>query len=210
MKPIGRLHVLTDSVLQDRWSHLELTQAALRGGADTIQYRRKHAPTRLLLEEATALHEICRRARVPLIVNDRADVALFADAAGVHLGEDDLPISLARDLLGPVRVIGGSADNGIEARARRLAGADYAGIGPVFSTSSKTDTGPVIGLDGLSRAVQEADLPLIAIGGITPENLEAVLATGVHGVAVLGAVCLDADPEGVVARMRALLEARRR
>ncbi len=208
MKSIGRLHVLTDSELQSRWSHLDLARAALDGGADTIQYRRKHAATRLLLQEAIALRDACRRRRVPLVVNDRVDVALAADADGVHLGDDDLPISLARELLGPARMIGGSADNADEARARYGDGADYAGIGPVFATSSKGDTGPVLGLDGLARAVRAASLPLIAIGGINAENLAAVLATGVHGVAVLGAACLADDPAAVVAKMRALIEAR--
>jgi thiamine-phosphate pyrophosphorylase len=209
MKTIGRLHVLTDSELQSRWSHLDLARAALDGGAETIQYRRKHGPTLLMLNEAIALREACRRRKVPLVVNDRVDVALFADADGVHLGDKDLPIALARDLLGPGRIIGGSADHADEAGARRRDGADYAGIGPVFATTSKRDTGPVLGLTGLARAVQAAELPLIAIGGITAENLAEVLATGVHGVAVLGAVCLADDPTAVVAKLRALIEARR-
>jgi thiamine-phosphate pyrophosphorylase len=209
MKPIGRLHVLTDSELQTRWSHLDLARSALEAGAETIQYRRKQGPTRLLLEEAITLREICRRWKVPLVVNDRVDVALCADADGVHLGDEDLPIALARDILGPARIIGGSSGHADDATARHREGADYAGIGPVFATFSKRDAGPVLGLDGLSRAVRAADLPLIAIGGITPENLAEVLATGVYGVAVLGAVCLADDPAAVVARMRTLIEARR-
>jgi thiamine-phosphate pyrophosphorylase len=208
MKPIGRLHVLTDSELQSRWSQLDLARAALDGGAETIQYRRKRGPTSLMLKEAIALREACRRWKVPLVVNDRVDVALFADADGVHLGNEDLPIALARDLLGPTRIIGGSSDHADEAGARHRDGADYAGIGPIFVTTSKPDTGPVLGLAGLARAVRATDLPLIAIGGITEENLAEVLATGVHGVAVLGAVCLSDDPAAMVARLRALIEAR--
>jgi len=203
---IGRLHILTDSELQSRWSHLDLARAAVEHGAETVQYRRKGSSTRLMVEEAIALREVCRRRQVPLLVNDRVDVALAADADGAHLGDDDLPIPIARDLLGPHRLIGGSADTGAEARARRRDGADYAGIGPVFATSSKRDTGPVLGLDGLAVAVREAGVPLIAIGGITVENLSAVLATGVHGVAVLGAVCLSDDPGGVVAKLREILD----
>ena len=202
---IGRLHVITDSSLQDRWSHLDLARAAVENGAETVQYRRKDAPTRLLVEEAIALREICRRRRVPLFVNDRLDVALAADADGVHLGADDLPIPIARDLLGPLKTIGGSSDTAAEALALDREGADYAGIGPVFATSSKNDAGPVLGLDGLARAVREARLPLIAIGGIHAGNLADVLATGVHGVAVLGAVCLAADPGAAVARLREIL-----
>jgi thiamine-phosphate pyrophosphorylase len=208
MKPIGRLHVLTDSELQPRWSHLELALAALDGGAQTIQYRRKRGATRLMLEEAVAIREACRRRQATLVVNDRVDIALLADADGAHLGDEDLPIPLARELLGPARIIGGSSELGDDPRARRRDGADYIGIGPVFATSSKPDAGPVLGLKALTRAVREADLPVIAIGGVTLDNLAEVLATGVHGVAVLGAVCLADDPAGVVARMRALIEAR--
>jgi thiamine-phosphate pyrophosphorylase len=207
MKTIGRLHVLTDSELQSRWSHFDLARAALDGGAETIQYRRKHGPTRLMLKEAITIREVCRRRKVPLVVNDRVDVALFADADGVHLGQEDLPIALARDLLGPRRIIGGSADLADEAGAWHREGVDYVGIGPIFVTTSKRDAGPVLGISGLARAVRTASIPLIAIGGITAENLAEVLATGVHGVAVLGAVCLAADPAVAVAKLRSLIEA---
>ena len=208
MKPIGRLHVLTDSELQSRWSPLDLAQAALDGGADTIQYRRKQGATRLMLQEAIAIREACRRKKVTLIVNDRVDVALFSDADGVHVGDEDLPVSLAREILGPGRIIGGSAYDAQGAQARLRDGADYGGIGPVFSTTSKPDAGPVLGLAGLARAVREAKFPLIAIGGINAENLAEVLATGVYGVAVLGAVCLADDPAAEVAKLRSLIEAR--
>jgi thiamine-phosphate pyrophosphorylase len=202
---VGRLHILTDSALQDRWSHLDLARAAVENGAETVQYRRKDGSTRRMVEEAIALREICRRHHVPLLVNDRLDVALAADADGVHLGTDDLPIAIARDLLGPHKTIGGSSDTPAEAGGRRREGADYAGIGPVFATSSKADAGPVLGLDGLARAVRESRVPLIAIGGIDEANLAEVLATGVHGVALLGAVCLADDPGAVVARLREIL-----
>lgn len=205
---VGRLHILTDSELQGRWSHVDLARAAVENGADIVQYRHKRASTRWMIEEAIQLREACRRKGVPLLVNDRLDVALAADADGVHLGDDDLPISLARGLLGPHRIIGGSSDTAQEANARWRDGADYAGIGPVFATSSKADPGPVLGLAGLACAVREAGLPLIAIGGISPANLDEVLSTGVHGVAVLGAVCLSDDPGAVVARMREILERR--
>lgn len=191
---IGRLHVITDTALQQRFSHLDLTRLALEGGADTIQYRQKTGTTRLRIEEAIELRALCRRKRIPLIVNDRADIALAADADGVHLGADDLPPTIARELLGPARLIGGSADDADEAVALERAGLDYAGIGPIFATRSKSDTGPVLGLAGLEQAVKRCHMPLIAIGGITLQNLEAVLRTGVHGVAVLSAVVCADDP----------------
>ena len=207
MNRIGRLHVITDSAIQARFSHLQLARLALAGGAEVIQYRRKDAATRTLLQEAIAIRALCR-GKATLMVNDRADVALFADADGVHLGDLDLPLSLARDLLGPHRYLGGSADNAEEATARGREGADYAGIGPVFPTGSKRDAGDVIGLEGLARAVQATRVPLIAIGGITLENLPQVLATGVHGVAVLSAVCCAPDPAAATASLRSLIEGR--
>ncbi len=199
---IGRIHVLTDSLLQTRFDHVTLARLALEAGADTIQYRRKQGETRVLIREAEAIRDLCRRRGVPLIVNDRVDVAWAADADGVHLGAGDFPISLARDLLGPHRTIGGSGDNAEEALACGREGADYIGIGPVFATSSKADAGPVLGLEGLARAVRASEVPLVAIGGITIENLASVFETGVHGVAVLSAVCLAEDPAAAVARMR--------
>jgi thiamine-phosphate pyrophosphorylase len=205
VRRVGRLHLLTDSRIQSRWSHPELTGMACAGGAEVVQYRRKDASTLVMLREAAVLHEICRRRGVRLIVNDRADVALAAGADGVHLGDQDLPISIARGLLGPQRWIGGSADSGEEAASRARDGADYVGIGPVFPTSSKSDAGPVLGLDGLALAVRSTEVPLIAIGGIGPENLPEVLATGVYGVAVLSAFCCAEDPAATAAHLRQMI-----
>lgn len=139
-------------------------------------------------------------------MNDRVDVAWAADADGVHLGAGDLPAALARELLGPHRIIGCSGDNAEEALACGCLGADYVGIGPVFPTGSKADAGLLLGLDGLARAVRESRVPLIAIGGIAVDNLASVLETGVHGVAVLSAVCRSDDPAGTVAKLRAIID----
>ena len=208
MRRIGRLHVITDVRLQQRFSHLELANAALDGGADVVQLRDKEAPSRDLLEAALEIVARCRRKQASLIVNDRADIAWAADAHGAHMGADDLPLPLARQLLGPDRILGSSADSAAEVAQRARQGADYAGIGPVFATSSKRDAGPVLGVEALAAVVRSSPLPLIAIGGITLDNLEEVLATGVHGVALLGAVCLSSEPESVVRKARAILESR--
>ena len=205
---IGRLHVITDSALQLRFTHLELARLALEGGAETVQYRRKDASAREMIAEASEIRALCRRHRAQLIVNDRVDIAIAVDADGVHLGADDLPIALARDLLGGARLIGGSSDDAEEAAALSRHSVDYAGIGPVFATRSKQDTGPVLGLAGLASAVRATTLPLIAIGGISIENIDQVLATGVHGVAVLGAVCLADDPLLATRALRERLDRR--
>jgi thiamine-phosphate pyrophosphorylase len=206
MSFLGRLHILTDTTIQRRWTAAELAEKAIEGGADVIQYREKRLPAREMIACALEIGRIGRRRKVPLIINDRVDVAYAVDARGVHLGQGDLPIPIAREILGPDRLLGGSADSAEEARALAAEGADYAGIGPVFPTSSKDDAGPVLGIDDLARAVREVDLPLIAIGGITPENLATVLQTGVHGVAVLSAVCLADDPAAATRRMREVFD----
>jgi len=204
---IGHLHVITDTRFGR--THADLAQAATLGGADSIQVREKEASTRSFLDAAGAAARHCRRRRVPLVINDRVDLALALDADGVHLGDDDLPIELARRLLGPDRIIGSSADNATEVERRIQVGADYVGIGPIFGTTSKCDTGPILGLEGLANAVRRTQIPLIAIGGITSENVSAVLETGVHGIAILSAVCGEKDPEEATRAFRQQIDTHR-
>lgn len=203
-KALGRLHVLTDQVLQTRFSHLELARLAIQGGAEVIQFRQKTGSTRQLIETASAMRRLCQQMGAILIVNDRVDVALAAQAHGVHLGQDDFPLPLARDLLGPGAILGGSASSLEEARQCLAQGADYLGFGPVFATTSKDDAGPAGGLALLARVVQEIPLPVVAIGGIGPLNAPQVMATGAHGLAVISAVCCQDDPR---AATQALIQA---
>ncbi|MEW6184832.1 MAG: thiamine phosphate synthase [Thermodesulfobacteriota bacterium] len=207
MKKIGRLHVLTDTLLQSRFSHKTLAELAVAGGADTIQFRQKTGGTRVMIETALSMREVCRPAGVPFLVNDRLDWALAAGADGVHLGQEDFPLPLARELLGPEAVIGGSAGTLEEAVKCLKEGADYVGFGPVFSTTSKNDAGPAAGLNLLKRVVKEIPLPIIAIGGINQENARQVLESGVHGMAVISAVCCRQDPREAAAVLRSLLDA---
>ena len=195
MKQIGKLHILTDTVLQSRFSHMEITRLAIAGGADTIQYRQKSGSTREMIEIARNMKRLCSEAGVTFIVNDRLDVAIAAEADGVHLGQDDFPIPMARDLLGEGRIIGGSAATLDEARKCLSEGADYVGFGPVYPTSSKDDAGPVSGIDILKQVVEIIPLPIIAIGGVGAENTAIVIRAGAHGIAVISAVCCQDDPE---------------
>jgi thiamine-phosphate pyrophosphorylase len=206
VKKIGRLHILTDTVLQKRFSHMELTEQAIAGGADAVQFRQKSGATREMIEAAGSMQDACKKADVNLFVNDRVDVAMAVQAEGVHLGQNDFPIPLARKLLGPEVIIGGSASNLEEARKCLLEGADYVGFGPVYATSSKGDAGPASGLDLLKKIVESVPLPVIAIGGITEENLPEVLKTGVHGIAVISAVCCQNDPEAATRTLRVLID----
>ena len=196
MKQIGKLHILTDTVLQSRFSHMEITRLAIAGGADTIQYRQKSGSTREMIEIARNMKRLCSEAGVTFIVNDRLDVAIAAEADGVHLGQDDFPIPMARELLGEGRIIGGSAATLDEARKSLSEGADYVGFGPIYPTSSKDDAGPVSGIDILKQVVEIIPLPIIAIGGVGAENIPDVMRAGAHGIAVISAVCCQDDPEG--------------
>lgn len=209
MRRIGRLHVLTVESGSGRagpgCDPVELVRLALRGGADTIQYREKRLSTREQIATARALVRLCREAGVRLIVNDRVDVALAADAGGVHLGEEDFPIALARDLLGPDRVIGASAATAARAVEAMWAGADYIGAGPVFATDRKGDAGAPVGLEGLEAIVRAVEIPVVAIGGITRARVPEILATGARGIAVIQAVALDPDPEAAARALRAAL-----
>lgn len=195
MKKIGRLHILTDIVLQNRFSHIDLTNLAIAGGADTIQFRQKTGSTREMIETAQRMKEICAKAGVAFIVNDRMDVAIASEADGVHLGQDDFPAPLARKLLGDDKIIGGSASTIEEARKCLSDSVDYIGFGPVYPTTSKDDAGPVSGLTILSQIVKEIPLPIIAIGGVIAENTPQVMETGAHGIAVISAVCCQDNPE---------------
>ncbi len=195
MKQIGRLHILTDTVLQSRFSHLELARMAIKGGADTIQFRQKVGTTREMIEIVRRLKQLCLDPGVTLIVNDRPDVAIAAEADGVHLGQDDFPIPLARKLLGESRIIGGSAASLEEAQKCLAEGADYIGFGPVYPTASKADADPVTGLKLLKQTVEVIPLPIIAIGGISADNTPEVIRAGAQGIAVISAVCCHKNPE---------------
>ena len=195
MKPIGKLHILTDVQLQSRYSHVELTQLAIAGGADTIQLRQKSGSTREMIEVARQMKRLCEEAGVAFIVNDRVDVALASKSDGVHLGQDDFPIPLARDLLGDTSIIGGSAGSIEEAHKCLSEGANYVGFGPVFTTTSKEDAGPAGGIDLLKEVIREIPLPIIAIGGIEEQNIHDVMAAGAYGIAVISAVCCQERPE---------------
>ncbi len=198
--------MLTDTCLQTQFSHLELAELAIAGGADTIQLREKAGETKEMIRAAEQIQALCRRAGVTFIVNDRVDVAIASHADGVHLGQNDFPIPLARSLLGEEAIIGGSAGDMEEARKCLLEGVDYIGFGPVYFTTSKEDAGPAGGLDLLKQVVEEIPLPIIAIGGITVANAPQVIQAGGHGIAVISAVCCQKDPAEAARCLHRLLE----
>jgi thiamine-phosphate pyrophosphorylase len=195
MKKIGRLHVITDTELQDRFSHVELARMAIAGGANTIQFRQKSGPTREMIETAKQMKQLCKNHGVTFIVNDRLDVAIASDSDGLHLGQDDFPTPLAREILGINKIYGGSAVTLDEAQKCLDEGADYVGFGPVYTTTSKTDAGPVTGIEIMEEVIAKIPLPLIAIGGVNKDNASALIQAGAYGIAVISAVCCQQDPE---------------
>ncbi|NLD37084.1 MAG: thiamine phosphate synthase [Desulfatiglans sp.] len=205
MKSIGRFHLITDTVIQSRFSHVELARMAIMGGADTIQYRSKTGSTREMIDTAIRIKALCAGAGIPLIINDRVDVAIASGADGVHLGDDDFPIPLARKLLGPDAIIGGSAGNINDALRCLNDGADYIGSGPVYGTKTKSDAGDAIGVETIRIIAEKIHLPVVAIGGITVNDVHELFTAGAHGVAVISAVCLSDEPEREARRIRNLL-----
>ncbi len=197
------LCVITSADVAGR-THEEVAAAALAGGATILQLRDKRMSAASLYQVACRLRELTRRAGVPLIVNDRVDVALAADADGVHLGPDDLPLGAARKVLGPRRIIGASVDTVAQAIRAEHDGADYLGVGPVFPTATKADAGAPVGVERVAAIVRAVGIPVVGIGGITPANAAEVIRAGAAGVAVISAVAAAAD---MAAAARALLEA---
>jgi len=198
------LYVITTAQTAGGGGHLDVVRAALAGGADAVQLRDKEAGGGELYRVALEALKLMRKGGgSPLfLVNDRVDVALAAGADGVHLGQEDLPASAARRILGEGAVLGVSAGSVEEARAAEEEGADYLGVGPIFPTPSKPDAGEPLGLEGLRAIRRVVNIPLVAIGGINEENLEEVFEAGADGVAVISAVASAPDLEEAVRRLR--------
>ena len=194
MKKIGVLHVITDTTMQSRFTHTELAELAIQGGADTVQFRQKQGTTRELVATAQAMQSVCERHKVPLIVNDRADIALAVGATGAHFGQDDMPVSIGRRILPAKAVIGASARTEEKILEAITEGADYIGFGPIYGTSSKPDAETAKGLERLRRMCAIAACPVIAIGGIGIETAGDVIRAGAHGIAVISAVCAHPEP----------------
>lgn len=201
---LGRLHlcVITDPTLAPGRDHVAIAEAALAGGADMIQLRDKTGALRDLLPQARAIQARCRAHGAFFIVNDRVDLALAADADGAHVGQEDLPAVSARLLLGPARLLGVSTHDPGQAEAAQRAGADYIGFGPMFATGTK-DTGYTSrGPEAIREIRKVVALPILAIGGITLENVAEVIAAGATAPAVISAVVRAADITAAAAAFR--------
>lgn len=200
-----RLVMVTDPELCRRRGVVATAAAAVAGGATMVQLRDPHAPGRTLYELAAALLDALDGTGVPLVVNDRPDVALAVGAAGVHLGQADLPVPPVRALAGPAFLIGLSVsrpDELAEVRTWPAGTVDYLGVGPVHPTGTKPDAAAPLGLGGLRAVADASPVPCVAIGGIDEERAAAALSHGAVGVAVVSAICAADDPEAAARRLR--------
>jgi thiamine-phosphate pyrophosphorylase len=187
------LYVITDETLAEGLPSVEIARRAIAGGADVIQLRDKLSESHALIRAGRAIRVITREYKVLFIVNDRLDVALACNADGVHLGQDDINPGVARQLGPEGFIIGVSVGCMEEARRAEREGADYVALSPTFSTLSKSDAGPGLGLPLLRAMCEQLSIPVIAIGGVGMENIEEVIAAGAAGAAVISAVVAQPD-----------------
>jgi thiamine-phosphate pyrophosphorylase len=207
-----RLNAIVDPERAGGRSLAELARLVVAGGATLIQLRDKHGSTRAMIEEARAIKAVLAGTGVPLVINDRADVAVAAGADGVHLGPDDIPAADGRRLLGRKAIIGLSIKSVAQANAAPLDAIDYAGVGGVYTTTSKDNPAPPIGIAGLRAIIaalraRKPDFPVCAIAGIDAGNAAAVIEAGANGVAVISALSMQPDPQAAARELRGVVDA---
>ncbi|MFN1581726.1 thiamine phosphate synthase [Vibrio rotiferianus] len=189
-----RLYLVTDDQ-QDLATLKRVVRKAVEGGVTMVQVREKHGDVRAFIERAQAVKDILKDTDVPLIINDRVDVAMAVDADGVHLGQSDMPATVARELIGPNKILGLSIENEEQLAEADSLPIDYIGLSAIFATPTKTNTKKHWGIDGLKMALETTSLPIVAIGGINESNIPQLSATGVHGLALVSAICHAEDPK---------------
>ena len=206
-----RLNAIVDPERAGGHQLADLARQCARGGATLVQLRDKLSATRAMIEEARAIKKALADFGVPFVVNDRVDVAMAADADGVHLGQDDMAVEDARQLLGPDAIVGLSIKSVAEAEAAPLALIDYVGSGGVYVTASKQQNNPPIGPAGLARIIaalhcRAPDLPVCGIAGIDANNAGEVIAAGADGVAIISALALTPDPAAAARTLRDIVD----
>ena len=189
------VYLVTDSNLAGDRSLLEICSTAIRGGISVIQLREKNLDSRSFYEKGLMLRNHLRQYGIPLIVNDRIDIAMAIDADGVHLGQSDMPVKAARRLLGDEKIIGWSLNHPDHVNSEEAMLADYLAVSPVFFTSTKSDITVPWGLEGITYTRRLTDKPLVAIGGITEYNISDVIFAGADSAAVVSAIVTADDPE---------------
>ena len=202
-----RLYLVTDQPSLKGRRLIDVVQSAVQGGVTCVQLREKQLCSRDFYAQAVALMDLLAPLNIPLIINDRLDIALACGAHGVHLGQSDLPVAAARALLPPQVFIGWSVETIEDVAHSATLPLDYLGVSPVFATPTKTDTAMPWGLEGLQRIRAATDLPLVAIGGIHLGNAAEVMRAGAHSLAVVSAICSADDPLAASQQFRGLIDA---
>jgi len=200
------LYLVTDRGLSRERSTLEIVTAAVNGGATVVQLREKQCSTRDFIEQALAIKDFLKDRGVPLIINDRVDVAQAIEADGVHLGQTDMPLEVAKKILGDSMIIGISAESLQDAVEAEKGGADYLGVSPIYATPTKTDTAPPLGLAGLREIRKAVRLPLVGIGGLNRGNAAEVIRNGADGVAVVSAIVAAHDPQAAADALKQIIQ----
>lgn len=188
------VYLVTDRVLAGDRNIEDIVREAVEGGVTMVQLREKNIDTRTFIDLALSLKQVLAPYGVPLIINDRVDVALASGADGVHIGQSDMPFTMARQLLGPDRIIGLSVENFAQIAEANALDVDYIGVSPVFATPTKTDTAEPFGIDGLSKAVAMSTHPAVGIGGMNASTAAGVIAAGADGIAVVSAIVCAPSP----------------
>ena len=188
------LYLVTDRDLSRGRATLKVVIAGVTGGVTCVQLREKNCSTRTFIKEALSVKQYLKKHNIPLIINDRVDVAQAIGADGVHLGQTDMPLTMAKDILKGSMIIGISVESLEDAIRAEKDGADYIGISPIFATPTKTDTSPPLGLEGLKEISRAVSLPKVAIGGLNKENAGEVILNGANGIAVVSAIVSADDP----------------
>lgn len=199
------LYLVTDRSLSRGRSTLEVVRQAVAGGVTCVQLREKHCSTREFIDQARALQPLLKDRRIPLIINDRLDVALAVGAEGVHLGQQDMAIADARKIAGRALVIGISVESVGDAIRAEQQGADYLGVSPVFATPTKTDTAPPLGLEGIRQIRRAVAIPIVGIGGVNLRSAASVLGAGADGIAVVSAIVSADDPKQAAVELRKII-----
>lgn len=199
-----RLYLVTDDK-QDIATLKNVVKEAIAGGVTMVQLREKQRDIRGFIEIALAVKAILQGSGVPLIINDRVDVALAIDADGVHLGQSDMPADIARQMIGKDKLLGLSIENEQQLIEAEKLPVDYLGLSAIFATPTKTNIKKEWGIEGLANAVAQSSFPIVAIGGINVTNLEAIIATDVAGVALVSAICDAKSPQDTARKFRALI-----
>jgi thiamine-phosphate pyrophosphorylase len=200
------LYLVTDRGLARGRTTLEIIKAAVYGGTTIVQLREKDCSTQDFIEQALTIKKFLNARGIPLIINDRVDVAQAIAADGVHLGQTDMPLEIAKSILGDSMIIGISAESLEDAIEADKGAADYLGVSPIYATPTKTDTAPPLGLKGLRKIRKAVKLPLVGIGGLNRDNAAEVIRNGADGVAVVSAIVAADDPEAAAKELKHVIE----